>query len=1052
MQRQSRKLPKRPVLDEPVHLRAWAVQPGRHAFIIGIGLLLLTGAVIANLPAFEGSAWPRCLYHGLIWIVTTAILLVGARSGRRPDRFAAGGGTGPSTRPGTSPFLKAPRDRATLISLAVVLTFSVAGHYHFGRFHGAGRFLHHHEFYHYYMGSKYFPELGYDGLYAATHRALIENDASFSDTLTLVKNLRTNQLENRTLSTERSATVARLLPEERWQQFKQDVRFFQSKISPQEWQFLLIDHGFNATPFWAFVGSFCASHLALGDRTLYLLAAIDPVLIVAMFLLVGYTFGLKTTLLFAIFFFANFFATFDFTGGAYLRQLWLVFLIGFICFYQRGRAVPAALCLAVAALDRAFPLVFLLLPIVLFVNESWRRRSWRHRHTRFLIAFGLLVVLLGGLSTTAAGASAWGDWFRNIRAHDGWFSINQISLRTLFIVNPVSSASTVHEGGWDEAQWLRERETLDARSHDILRVFRVVLLILLTLLIAKEKEPGVSLSLLSFGPFLLFYPANYYGIVLAVVILHWQKCFGMALAMVVLQAVFWLLGTVLISPLHLEVLHWLVSLSLGLIFGAFLLQGLIRNARGQPRFAGLCGCVILIGALFVGGAVVADRRTGHADAGWAVLDVTSKDVRSVSAATPRLEQMLNWGGGWSRNDHLVFVAAGPGAQATLNVAVGQTGHYQVKIDYSVAPSFGIVSLRVNDRAIGEWANLFYPRVGILPVVYGAVLLTEGANDFEFVVEGKDPASGGYHFAVDRIVLAKIGEAVGRETPVGTMQGRRDALDRAVSWVLSHPADAFDGGRNGTCAEIVALDYLMSRPQLSGNRQIYLDGIRARFDQLGSDTGYRTEPAEYEMLAAAGYIARRLSIDCPAYDRVADQIRRWAASDREGGGARSLIVCLHAHRLNPVAESPCRIDQSALYREYTERTLMGLLSGDVDRTRATEVVIGLHSIAAEVCALTDFGREASAQVEFQGGLAYWGELCERGIRWGRESGDLLLVARLVLVAKCLGVESTVPSFEAAVDFLVQHQESDGCFGASAPYSPNPYRDGVLAAMMAIAAAW
>jgi len=114
-----------------------------------------------------------------------------------------------------------------------------------------------------------------------------------------------------------------------------------------------------------------------------------------------------------------------------------------------------------------------------------------------------------------------------------------------------------------------------------------------------------------------------------------------------------------------------------------------------------------------------------------------------------------------------------------------------------------------------------------------------------------------------------------------------------------------------------------------------------------------------------------------------------------------------------------------------------------------VRIGLFSISGDVCALTDFGREPAAGVAALADRGFWAELCEKGIRWGRENGDFLLVARLVLVARCIGVESAIPSFEAAVDDLVQHQEPDGCFGACNPYSPNPFRDGVLAGLMAIA---
>ena len=189
----------------------------------------------------------------------------------------------------------------------------------------------------------------------ATHRALIENDRTLSGTISVIKNLRTYQLEGNAVSLERSASVARLFSEQRWQEFKQDVFFFQSKIPPDWWRFLLVDHGLNATPFWIFVGSSFSAHLPLNNGTLFLLASFDLLLIAVMLLLVRYAFGMKTALLFAIFFFANFFATFDIVGGGFLRELWLACLVAFVCFLKKGRMGAAGCCLAVSALDRVFP-------------------------------------------------------------------------------------------------------------------------------------------------------------------------------------------------------------------------------------------------------------------------------------------------------------------------------------------------------------------------------------------------------------------------------------------------------------------------------------------------------------------------------------------------------------------------------------------------------------------------------------------------------------------------------------------------------------------------
>lgn len=1031
-------------------IKGRAAQPGDLPFVLAIALLLLTAAVITNLPAFDRLGWPRSLFQSFLWLATVAILLHDARSQRQAEPRVVARMPSASRRPIASFFLKAHRERTIHFLLAIVALFSVASHYHFGRFHRDGHFLHYHDFYHYYIGSKYFPELGYDGLYAATHRALIKNDQSLAGTISVVKNLRTYQLEGKAISLERSASVARLFSEQRWQEFKRDVLFFQSKIPADWWQFLLVDHGFNATPFWTFLGSSFSAHLALNNGTLFLLASFDLLLIAAMLLLVRYAFGTKTALLFAIFFFANFFATFDITGGGFLRQLWLASLIGFVCFLKRNKMGAAGFCLAVSTLDRVFPVLFVLLPVVLVVKHALGRRSLHHGYARLLAAFLCSLVLLCGLSAgTSRGIASWKDWYDKMSAHNRGFYINQISMRNLFIVNPASALEIIDEG-WNEASWLRERETLDAQSRNTLQALRAILLVLLLVLIAQHKEADLSLGLLSFAPFVLFYPANYYCIFLAVIIICWQTSFGLALTIQALQIPFWALSTFLSSPVHLELLHWVVSLCLVLAFAAFLSIALVRNAQGDLRFRRTYLLLSVGGALFLVGAVVADVNKAGAEDGWVVLDLGRKDVRSLRGATAHTEQMTDWGSGWSRNDHLVFLVEGPSAQGTVNVPARQSGFYKVKMDYSSGPPFGVITLSVNGQFPCGPVNLFSPQPGILSVVHGRTMLREGTNDFTFTVEGKDRASTDYHFAIDRIVMAKEGVASGPVDAGSRKKSRREALDKAVSWVVDHPADAFDGGRKSVCGEIVTLYWLSSNPHLTGSRSIYLKEIDKRLSKLNSTRGYRTQPEEYEMLVAVAYIAKQLDMDLYAFESVAEKVQEWAESFyKDGAGMRPVFLCEYLNRIKPAEKVPCNIGQTILYREYSGRRVSEMLAGEVDRTKARAVSIALLSIAQDVCALTDFGNEPLPQSDVFADRGFWAQLCEEGIRWGRETGDIVTVARLTLVAKCLGVESGVPWFQGAVDFLVQHQEPDGCFGVSNPYSPNPFRDGVLATIMAIA---
>lgn len=1027
-----------------------AAEPSRDLlFIGGIAIPLLAAAILANLPAPGHQEWSRCILQVLIWLATVVILLSAARSpmvgapGRGAVTPRAAGGLGRAL------LFPARRNRTMLIALGLVALFAVASYYRFGRFRRDGSFVHHHEFYHYYMGSKYFPELGYDGLYAATHRALLDNDAALSDAIGVVKNLRTYRLESPAVSLERATGVVRSFSDARWQAFKRDVAFFQTRISPEGWQFLLVDHGYNATPFWNLLGCLFSSHLPLSDGTLGLLAALDLLLIAGMLAGVAWAFDLKTALLFAIFFFANFFATFDFTGGGFLRQLWLAALVGFVCCFQKRHMIAAGVCLAVAVLDRAFPLVFLLLPALLFVRESWARRWSRRAYARVLASFALSVVLLGGLTMIrSGGVNAWASWYRNIRAHNQWFYINQISLRNLFVVNPATTRA-VTAAGWDEALWQRERETLDARTRNTLRALRIVLGVFLIALLARKKEPGVGLALLSFAPFLLFYPANYYCIFLIVAILCWRQLFGLALAIQALQGLFWLLRIFLGAPTQLELLHWIVALCLSLTFVAFLAVALVRNVRGAPHFRRLCLPALAASTLLVAGSVVADARAARPDPDRVVADLSQRDVRSVRGGTAHTEYMYQWGTGWSRNDHVVCMAQAPAAQMTVAVRVRDEGRYTVRIAYSTAPAFGIVQLDVNGRPVGTPVNLLAPRLSIYTGVYEGAVLHAGTNDFTFTVVGKDPAATDHYFAIDTIVVERDRAAASGGTPAPA-EARRAALDRAVAWVRAHPADRFDGGHNAICAEIVMLDQLASHPALAEKHAFYQAEIRERIDRLNVQPAYQATPDEFERLTAAAWSARRHDAHLVAFERVEDRVRQAASQvAADGSGLRALLLCSYLNRLDAANPVACNIEDSILHREYTERRLSSVLAGGMNRSAAPVVSRTLLAIAADVCALTDHAREPAPSLPVLADREFWAQLCEQGLRWGIESGDVVLVARLLVTARGLGVDPLVSSLPAAVDFLLRRQVPDGCFGVGDPHRPNPYRDAVLWGILALA---
>jgi hypothetical protein len=1000
-------------------------------FVLALFLPLLLAAVIVNAPPLHALGWPRYVLNCLIWLATLITVLHDEQWRGRLFAFA-----------------KTRNERTIRAALAGVALLALCSYYDFGRFHGGGRFVHYHDVYHYYMGSKYFPEVGYEGLYAATHRALVENDPALADAIGLVKNLRTYDVENARISMQRSDGVSCLFSDQRWEQFKRDVRFFQAEIAPAEWQILLVDHGFNATPFWTSVGSVLSAHLPLNHGTLLFLALLDPALLAAALVLVWRTFDAQTCLLTAIFLFANFFGVFDITGGAFLRQLWLAALIGCVCFYRQGRMVPAALLLSVAVLDRIFPVVFLLPALVLLVGNILRRRPVRETQVRFLAVFACSAAVLVWLSSgLTRGPQTWFDWYGKVSAHNRWFYTNQLSLRNLFTVNPAQSLKTI-SSGWDEGLWLRERETLDARTRNTLLATRAALLALLMAAFVRRQDLLGSLALVSFAPLVLFYPADYYCVFLVIAILCWRGNRAMAIAMMALQALFWLVNTVLSSGLRIELLHWIISLCLMLAFVIFLARELFHRPPSAPRsWNRLPGLLLGGAAAIVLAAAVADAHAARQDRARVQLDLTPQDVSLARALTPRLEQMTAWGNGWSRDDHLLCVVEKPAAEAVIRVPTTRAGLYRVTVAYSVGPPFGIVALAINGQPPYPASNLYSPHLGLQSMVYENVALRAGQNEFNFSVTGKDPAAKDFHFAVDTITLDYITSEPTASAPAASHAA---ALAQALAWLNAHPADPFDGGRPAICNEIAVLYCLASIPELSASRPACLTALGERMDRISTGCGPRIRPEDNGALLVAAYVSHQLESKHPALDQAVGGLKPWTdALYADKSAVHPLLAGAYFNRLNPTQSVPCDPEQSILYLEYAERKLSQILAGEVDRTKSPAVTTTVLGLSQDICALTDFGQQPPPSSGFLADQPFWAQLCEHGIRWSMHTGDLLTLARLVHMAQCLRVAPAVPALPAALDFLIEHQQPGGSFGVVTSDSPNPIRDGVLSALLAIA---
>jgi hypothetical protein len=258
---------------------------------------------------------------------------------------------------------------ALLAALAATAAFSIPVFFNFFNYHFGG-FVNPHEFFHYYLGSKYAREVGYFDLYNAAVVAdaetglAIQRDGEITD-------LRTYGYRSvPSVLAERDRIEARFSPA-RWQEWVKDVSYFKRRLKGPQWSEVLRDMGYNATPVWSMLaGAAWSGHVATDDAAgMTGLALLDVALLSAAVLCVGWAFGAWPALLMIVFLASSYLMAHVHMKGAFLRTDFVVALVAAMCLLRKGRHGLAGALVGYSALVRVFPVIFLFGPGVRLATE-----------------------------------------------------------------------------------------------------------------------------------------------------------------------------------------------------------------------------------------------------------------------------------------------------------------------------------------------------------------------------------------------------------------------------------------------------------------------------------------------------------------------------------------------------------------------------------------------------------------------------------------------------------------------------------------------------------
>ena len=349
------------------------------------------------------------------------------------------------------------------VMLGIVAALSFAANYNLFVWTG----LHRHELFHYYLGSKYFPELGYFGLYTCSVQAVIGEGALPAE-LTEITDLRSKR---RRPAAEVMAAAPRCrdaFTPARWNAFGADLERFHALLGDSGFHRVVRDHGYNPSPAWTLVGRTLASAVPATPAGLWFLARIDLALLLVLFGALGWAFGFDSMCVAAIAWGASGHSRYQWTGDAFLRQLWLAASVIGVCLLRRQRPAAGGAFMALAALERVFPACFFfgygLRELCVWVRQREATRGF----WRFVVGAGVATIAIAAAGTIVAGRGlpVWLEFAENTRGMLAFKPKNSLGLE--YALRFTSTAPP----DWKEGSETEREESIQAHKERTLEARR----------------------------------------------------------------------------------------------------------------------------------------------------------------------------------------------------------------------------------------------------------------------------------------------------------------------------------------------------------------------------------------------------------------------------------------------------------------------------------------------------------------------------------------------------------------------------------------------------
>lgn len=514
---------------------------------------ILPGCAVAAL-----QAEPSALYQATIVLFACATLLFAARHGRPPDTHR--------------------RSRLFMVVLIVLLTIPGIRDDLEDLADGDVRVW---NVYHYYLGSKYFDELGYDGLYVATLAADREHHQRWTKHVRTVRNLSDYSLQPVQSALADYEPRDHFSPE-RWRQFRNDVDALRKHRRSSAWRDIFKDRGYNGTPVWTAIGGALANRIPADSPWLVALCSLDLVLLAGALGLLARAYGIGPVLGVLLLFVASPTNLNRLVGG-FLQLDWLCAIIAAIALLRLRCFALAGAVLSYALMTRIFPVFMAAMFLLPFLPRLWRHGEWPIPAIRFAAGMFFGSLLLFGISVLPdEGFQRWPKFVDNISTHrtDHVLGERRVGLEHAF-TRDWSQASTDIDKA-ERSEFLDERRVIFGASAVVLVLMSVFAALRLPTL-AKSEGAADALLIGMIPVFALLVLSRYYFAILCLLPLlqavapRWRS--GVIVGQLLIFAVFQLLASAGASW-HLQ--YTALNVMLTIYFFAIL----VPMVRGTPFHSG----------------------------------------------------------------------------------------------------------------------------------------------------------------------------------------------------------------------------------------------------------------------------------------------------------------------------------------------------------------------------------------------------------------------------------------------------------------------------------